>query len=204
MDIAGIDAALEAAQTGTLFIDEIASLQPEVQFHLLERMDAGTHARVIGGSTRPDALDTALMPDLYYRLDVGRVHIPSLQERPEDIPVLFRHYVAQAAEQSGLPAPEVSPDRLADLMSQDWPGNARALMSAAMRFVLGVEDAPKTEDAGLGLTEQMAQVEQSLLTSALRRQNGQASAAAEALKLPRKTFYDKLARYGIKPETFRN
>ena len=58
-------------------------------------------------------------------------------------------------------------------------------------------------DAGLGLVEQMAQVEQSLLEAALRRAGGQASAAAEALKLPRKTFYDKLARYGIRPEAFR-
>jgi len=55
----------------------------------------------------------------------------------------------------------------------------------------------------LGLAEQMARVERSLLIAALGRQNGKASAAAEALKLPRKTFYDKLARYDIKPDDYR-
>ena len=87
-------------------------------------------------------------------------------------------------------------------MARDWPGNARALMSVAMRFVMGMSDEVMP-DTGLGLTAQMAQVEQSLLEAALKRAGGQASAAAQALKLPRKTFYDKLARYGIRPEDFR-
>ena len=130
------------------------------------------------------------------------MRIPSLAERRDDIPVLFRHYVSQAAEQAGIDAPEISPETLASLMAQDWPGNARSLMSAAMRFVLGMpEEVSKAAD--LGLAEQMAQVERSLLIAALGRQNGKAAAAAEALKLPRKTFYDKLARYGIRPEDYR-
>ena len=87
-------------------------------------------------------------------------------------------------------------------MAQDWPGNTRSLMSAAMRFVLGMADT--VGNAGdLGLAEQMARVERSLLIAALGRQNGKASADAEALKLPRKTFYDKLARYDIKPDDYR-
>ena len=140
--------------------------------------------------------------DLAFYLDVLVVRIPSLAERPEDIPVMFRQYVDQAAEQAGLTAPEVTPAVVADLMARDWPGNARALMSVAMRFAMGLaEDA--TPDATLGLAEQMAQVEQSLLEAALRHADGRAASAAQALKLPRKTFYDKLARYGIKPEQFR-
>ena len=135
--------------------------------------------------------------------EVMPVRIPSLAERPEDIPILFRRYVDQAAEQSGLAVPPISPQVIAGLMARDWPGNARALMSAAMRFVMGVADdvAP---DADLGLAEQMAQVEQSLLRAALKRAGGQASAAASALKLPRKTFYDKLTRYGIRAEDYRS
>jgi two-component system C4-dicarboxylate transport response regulator DctD len=87
-------------------------------------------------------------------------------------------------------------------MASDWPGNARSLMSAAMRFVLGMpEEVAKAGD--LGLSEQMAQVERSLLIAALGRYNGKASDAAKALKLPRKTFYDKLARYQIRPEDYR-
>ncbi len=131
-----------------------------------------------------------------------RVRIPSLAERPEDIPTLFRHYVAQAAEQAGIPEPDVSSEHLAALMAGDWPGNARSLMSSAMRFVLGMpEEVAQATD--LGLNEQMARVERSLLIAALGRHNGKASDAAKALKLPRKTFYDKLARYQIRPEDYR-
>jgi two-component system C4-dicarboxylate transport response regulator DctD len=71
-----------------------------------------------------------------------------------------------------------------------------------MRFVMGMPEEV-TADASLGLVEQMSMIERSLLETALRRAAGQASAAAEALKLPRKTFYDKLARYSIRPEDFR-
>ena len=116
--------------------------------------------------------------------------------------MLYRHYVSQAAEQAGIDPPEITPEQETALMAQDWPGNARSLMSAAMRFVLGMpEDLSTTKE--LGLAEQMAQVERSLLAAALGRQNGKASDAAKALKLPRKTFYDTLAKYGLKPEDFR-
>ena len=90
---------------------------------------------------------------------------------------------------------------MAALMARDWPGNARALMSAAMRFVLGMPGDGR--GAELGLAEQMARVERSLADRGAAASGGQASAAAKALKLPRKTFYDKLARYGIRAEDFR-
>ena len=98
--------------------------------------------------------------------------------------------------------PEVTPEVISGLMARDWPGNARALMSVAMRFVLGLP-GEETRGGGLGLAEQMAQVERALLAEALRRHGGRAAVAAEALKLPRKTMYDKLAKYGLKPEEFR-
>ncbi len=200
-----LDALWEEAEGGSVFLDELPALPEAAQYALLERLEQGGPVRVIAGA----AADLASLAgkgdfnaDLFYRLDVMRVRIPSIAERPGDIPVLFRHYVAQAAEQAGIAAPEVSEDHLARLMAQDWPGNARSLMSAAMRFVLGMPEEI-SEAAGLGLAEQMAQVERSLLIAALGRQNGRAAAAAEALKLPRKTFYDKLARYGIRPEDYR-
>lgn len=204
LDPGALDAAFQSASGGTLFLDEISALPAEAQYALLERLEDGDSARLIAGSTAD--LSAAVEAgrfngDLYYRLEVMRVRIPALSERPEDIPVLFRHYVAQAAEQAGLTPPEVGPDHLAALMAQDWPGNARSLMSAAMRFVLGMPD--HAEAADLGLADQMARVERSLLIAALGRQNGRASEAAKALKLPRKTLYDKLARYGIRPEDYR-
>jgi two-component system C4-dicarboxylate transport response regulator DctD len=139
---------------------------------------------------------------LFYRIDVTPIRVPSLAERPEDIPVLFRHYVAQASEQAGIAPPDITHELTTSLMTQDWPGNARSLMSAAMRFVLGMPEEV-TKAAGQGLSEQMARVERSLLVAALGRHNGRAVEAAEALKLPRKTFYDKLTKYGIRTEDFR-
>ncbi len=202
----GFHAACAEAAGGSLFLDEISALPSETQYAVLARIedgaDTGGGTRILAGSTTDLEADDSFHAELYYRLDVMPVRIPSLAERPEDIPVLFRHYVAQAAEQSGIQAPEIPPDHLAALMAQDWPGNARALMSAAMRFVMGMpEGAPDAQ--GLGLSEQMARVERTLLIAALGRQNGRAAAAAEALKLPRKTFYDKLARYRIRPEDYR-
>ncbi|MGB7316482.1 MAG: response regulator [Planktotalea sp.] len=202
LDSAALERALEDAAGGTLFIDDVSALPAQTQFVLMELLDSGSTVRVIGGGASIGALEGALHPELFYRLEVGRVHIPSIAERPEDIPVLFRHYVAQAGEQSGIAPRDISSEHMAGLMAQDWPGNARALMSAAMRFVLGM-NAPVAAGEGLGLSEQMAQVERALLIAALERQKGRASAAAKALKLPRKTFYDRLARYGIKPDDYR-
>ncbi len=87
------------------------------------------------------------------------------------------------------------------LVAQDWPGNARSLMNAAMRYAMGMTEADTSE--GLGLTERMAEVERTFLTEALRDHAGNATEAARALKLPRKTFYDKLARHGLRPEDYR-
>jgi two-component system C4-dicarboxylate transport response regulator DctD len=197
--------ACAQAAGGSLFIDEIGAMPEAVQYAARDELERGLPVRIIAGTTADLAIKVAagaFHADLYYRLDVMRVRIPALSERPEDIPVLFRHYVAQAAEQAGLTPPEIGPEHLAGLMAQDWPGNARSLMSAAMRYVLGMPEEAQT-GADLGLAEQMARVERSLLIAALGRQNGKASAAAAALKLPRKTFYDKLTRYGIRPEDFR-
>lgn len=199
---AALAQALEAAKGGALFLDEITQMPADTQIALIGALESGADLRLMAGCTT-ELDETRINADLYYRLQVSTVRIPSLAERPEDIPVLFSHYVAQASEQAGLNAPQITPEVIAGLMAQDWPGNARALMSAAMRFALNM-----TEDgvpvAGLGLAEQMAQVERSLLETALRQAGGQASVAAKALKLPRKTFYDKLARYAIRPESFRH
>ncbi len=201
---ATLEAAFEAAEGGTLFIDEVASLSPAAQFALLDRLEASPGARVLAGTYRDLEAEMragGFNPDLYYKLDVMRVRIPSLKERPEDIPVLFRHYVQIACEQAALPVPEIGAEVLARLMAQDWPGNARALMNAAMRFAMGLGEGEPAE--ALGLAEQMAQVERSLLADALQRHGGNATEAARALKLPRKTFYDKLARHGLRAEDFR-
>ena len=107
----------------------------------------------------------------------------------------------EIAEQARVAVPEVTPEIIGGLMVQDWSGNTRALRNSAMRFVLGLEEPLGGET--IGLADKMAQVERALIIEALVQHAGHASATARALKLPRKTFYDKLAKHGIKAEDYR-
>ncbi|WP_371169945.1 sigma-54-dependent transcriptional regulator [Aliiroseovarius sp. 2305UL8-7] len=210
MTAAGLEDAFRRAEHGTLFLDEVAALEGPAQFTLLHLLDQAGSTRLLAGTYRElDAEVDAgrFNPDLYYKLDVLRIRIPALRERKEDIPVLFRHYVSIASEQAALTPPPLDQDVIGHLMAQEWPGNARSLMNAAMRFAMGLgfEDAQDTRsETRPGLSDQLAQMERSLLIEALRRNQGGASAAARDLKLPRKTFYDKLTRHGIRPEQYRS
>lgn len=204
LDRDGLFEAIAQAQGGSLFLDDLPRMPADAQLALIEALETVGDCRILTGMTSETGLEerSDIHPDLFYRLQATHVRIPSLSERREDIPVLFQKYVGQASEQAGIAEPDVPADFLATLMSEEWPGNARSLMSAAMRFVLGMGEDLRA-GADLGLAEQMAQVEKSLLIAALGRRNGRASEAAKALKLPRKTFYDKLAKHGIKPEDYR-
>lgn len=197
--------AFEQAEGGSIFLNEVGGLSPSAQFALLELMEADSPARVLAGTNQDlagEAQAGRFLHDLYYKLDAMRLRIPPLRERPEDIGVLFRTYVAQACEQAALPEPDISEATIARLMAQDWPGNARSVMNEAMRFAMGLTE-DETEPSN-GLTEQLARVERSLLEEALRRAGGNATLAAQRLRVPRKTFYDKLTRHGLRPELFRS
>jgi two-component system C4-dicarboxylate transport response regulator DctD len=153
-------AGFTRAEGGTLFLDEVAALSAPVQFALDEQLDRRGRTRFIAGTYRnleEEARTGRFSADLYYKLDVMRIRIPALRERKEDIPVLFRHYVSIACDQAALPAPEITPALTARLMAQEWPGNARALMNAAMRFAMGLSEPE--EGGELGLNEQLAQLE---------------------------------------------
>lgn len=204
LDASALLDALAKARAGTLYLDEISTLSTNVQFALLDVIESGAVARIIVGTTTPltDVVAAGqFSADLHLRLDALRVRIPPLRERIEDVPVLFRQYLAQACEQANLPVPDVTPDLIDRLMTKDWPGNARALMNTAMRFAMGLEDLDELAD--LTLPQQMARIERSLLIAALRRAGGRAGDTAKALGLPRKTFYDKLAKHGLRAEDYR-
>ncbi|WP_434286650.1 sigma-54-dependent transcriptional regulator [Celeribacter sp. SCSIO 80788] len=196
--------AFAQAEGGSVFLDEIVQLTSPAQFALLELLETHDRPRLIAGTYADLSVEAGagrFSPDLFYRLEAAVIRIPPLRERREDIPVLFRHYVNIACEQSDLPVPEITPDVISRLMAQDWPGNARSLMNAAMRFAMGLTEGEAQEE--LGLAEQLAQVERSLLIAALQRHKGNATEAAKGLKLPRKTFYDKLTRHGVRAEEYR-
>jgi two-component system C4-dicarboxylate transport response regulator DctD len=200
LDVSSLAHVLDRAAGGTLYLDEITRLPEDVQYALLDRIEGGAGARILAGTTVPIEPGD-LLEDLFYHFDILRIHIPPLRGRKVDIPVLFRHYVEQACEQANLPMPDIGSEVIARLMAQDWPGNARALVNAAMRFAMGLDDTDDVEEQGLAV--QMAAVERSLLIAALQRNQGRAGDTATDLMLARKTFYDKLARHNLRCEDYR-
>ena len=213
---------LEFANGGTLLLDEIETMPVPLQIKLLrvlqerrlERLGSNEevpiNVRVIA-ATKADlkAMSEAqqFRGDLYYRLNVATLTLPPLRERREDIPLLFQHFIAQAAARYERPAPELDPQRLRELMSHDWPGNVREIRNAADRFVLGLaggNEAQLIEPAPLTLAKQMDLIEKTLIEQALRRCHGKIPAVMELLGTPKKTLYDKLHRHGIELERFRS
>ncbi|MFD1626966.1 sigma-54-dependent transcriptional regulator [Azospirillum griseum] len=219
---------IEHSSGGTLFLDEIESMPLSLQVKLLrviqERVvePLGSNELVpvnlrIVAATKVDLKQAAaagtFRADLYYRLNVVVVTIPPLRERREDIPLLFQHFVLQAANRYNRDPRALSPAQAQRLMAQDWPGNVRELRNAADRFVLGLEDGaaeptprpPVSGDeggGGLSLAEQVDSFEKSLIQAELARHKGSVKAAVEALSIPRKTFYDKLKKYGLSRDDF--
>jgi two-component system nitrogen regulation response regulator NtrX len=132
----------ELAHSGTLLLDEVADMPLETQGKIVRALQDQTFERV-GGSTRVE-VDVRVIAstnrdltaemaagrfreDLFYRLNVVPIRVPSLRERREDIPVLARHFMARSAETSGLPPRELGEDALAALQAYEWPGNVRQL-----------------------------------------------------------------------------
>ena len=214
---------IEFANHGTLLLDEIESMPPGLQVKLLRVLQERCVQRL--GANEPVPLDLRVVAatkedlgqasaqgrfraDLYYRLNVAVLRLPSLRERREDIPLLFGRFVAQAAARYVRAQPEIGPALLRRLMDQPWPGNVRELRNAADRLVLGMADAA---GAGLapevsppmGLSARVDRFERMLLEEALARAGGDLDAACQALHLPKRTLYDKLRRHGVVIERFR-
>jgi formate hydrogenlyase transcriptional activator len=141
----------ELAHRGTMFLDEIGEVPLELQPKLLrvlqerefERLGSArtlrTDARLIAATNRDlEALvaDQKFRPDLYYRLNVFPVRVPALRERPEDIPLLVRHFVQQFSRQLGKTIDAISSDTMSALSRYPWPGNIRELQNVIERAVI--------------------------------------------------------------------
>jgi two-component system C4-dicarboxylate transport response regulator DctD len=210
---------IEHACGGTLFLDEIESMPLALQVKLLrvlqervvERLGSNTGIAVdcrVVAATKEDLKVLAeagrFRADLYYRLHVAILDLPPLRERREDIPLLMGHFLAEAATRYQREAPPWTPEDLARWLAHDWPGNVRELKNTAERWCLGLPDGLGPQaGADTSLTAQVERAERQAIGAALRHTGGQVAAAAEILRLPRKTLYDKLARLGIAPEAYR-
>lgn len=144
---------IEHASGGTLFLDEIETMPMHLQVKLLrvlqerviERLGGNTQHPVdlrVVAATKADLLDLAaagrFRDDFYYRIGVAHLDLPALRDRRDDIPLLFCHFVDQAAIRLNRPAPDILPAHLEDLISRPWQGNVRELRNVADRFVLGI------------------------------------------------------------------
>ncbi|NKL09278.1 response regulator [Rhizobium leguminosarum bv. viciae] len=207
---------IEHASGGTLFLDEIESMPAATQVKMLRVLEMREITPLGTNEVRPvdlrvvaaakiDLGDPAVRgdfrEDLYYRLNVVTISIPPLRERRDDIPLLFSHFAARAAERFRRDVPPLSPDVRRHLASHPWPGNVRELSHYAERVVLGVEGggtaavAPQPTDATL--PERLERYEAEIIRDALSANDGDVRRTIEALGIPRKTFYDKLQRHGI-------
>jgi len=210
---------IEAAEFGTLFLDEIDALPLGVQPKLLRAIEdrvitplganeaRAVDVRVVAASTgdlRRMAAEGRFLAPLLYRLNGVVLRLPPLRERREDVPLLFDHFLQDAALRLKRDAPAMTAAHWATLADHDWPGNVRELIHYAERVVLGLDDRSLGPNAdGATLADRVAQFEAAQLRKALADHDGRVGAAIAALGLPRKTFYDKLKRHGIDPAMWR-
>jgi two-component system response regulator HydG len=212
----------EQASGGTLYLDDVQQLDPVVQAKVLRAIEERRFERLGGtrtlevdlriiASTRedPEALvaEGRLREDLYYRLNVVRLHLPPLRHRRGDIALLAEALLDEAVASQALPSRRLSPEALRALERHDWPGNVRelghAVLSAAVLAAgetIGVSDLPQTLSLGSssGLRTAaasrwtLAQIERAYIAEILRHTRGNKSAAARILGIHRKTLHEKL------------
>jgi DNA-binding NtrC family response regulator len=213
------------ADGGTILLDEIGELAPALQGKLLRALQEGAvravgeerernvDVRVIAATNR-DLREMvargAFREDLYYRLNVVQLRIPPLRERPEDVPVLARHFLGRFAARFGLRLPDLPEGLLDRLQAHPWPGNVRELENALESLVaLSPEGSldpsllpgPAVAAAApLGLKQRVEAYERGLVAEALRSARGNRTEAARILGISRVTLHDKLNKYGLSRE----
>jgi DNA-binding NtrC family response regulator len=222
------DGLFVQAGGGTLFLDEIGDMGAALQAKLLRALQerevrplGGDHAvrvdvRIVTATHRDlPALVAAgtFRHDLYFRLNGITIDLPSLAERREDVPLLFRHFVARECARAGRDAPETAPSLLRALAAHDWPGNVRELENLARRAVLFAEGdvidgralqfdptvaallartgprprGPRAGDSGAAID----------VRRALEASNGDPRGAAALLGVSRATLYRRMQQLGI-------
>jgi len=234
----------ESAHEGTLFLDEAGEMSLGLQAKLLRVLVDGEVLRV--GATEARHVDVRVLvathrdlralvresrfrEDLFYRLNVVPIAVPSLRERPGDIPALVEHFSARVAREMKLPQRPVAPDALADLLTYPFPGNVRELRNLVERaYILGQGDvlaradfqlpggAPGQSPTGatcsleqavtglpatVDLRNTVEHIERTLLRRALREAGGAQAEAGRRLGLSRSDMTYKVRKYGLEDET---
>jgi two-component system, NtrC family, nitrogen regulation response regulator NtrX len=230
----------EQADGGTLFLDEIGDMSSSAQAKVLRVLQDGVVTRI--GSAKPVTVDVRVLAatnkvlpdeiaagrfreDLFYRLNVVPIQVPSLRERRDDIPLLVRWFLQQFASEHGMPARSITDEALLVLRDQEWPGNVRELRNAVERLMIlaggsritavdvdrvaGRVASPASASAvaSLGGLEQCRTFEEfklaaerAFLLAKLRANDWNVSETARVLEMPRSNLYKKIERYGLARE----
>jgi transcriptional regulator with PAS, ATPase and Fis domain len=216
----------KVADTGTIFLDEIADLPMNMQVKLLRVLQDREIERI--GSTTSEKVDVRVIAatnksledmvseglfrlDLYYRLNVVNIRIPPLRERKNDIPILAQHLIEKISKNENVPVKAISQSTLEYLKSYEWPGNVRELENILERAINFLEDEviiePKHLPAKItgtknmeftrSLKETLENVEKDTIINSLILSGGNKTEAADLLGISRTSLYEKLTRYKI-------
>lgn len=209
----------ELAEGGTLFLDEIGDMQLDAQVHLLRVLQEKAIMRIGGGKTIPinvriiaathrnlaEAVENGLFrEDLFFRLRVIQLDIPSLRDRSTDIPRLVQHYINQLKAEFGKDVIHVDSTTMELLQSYSWPGNIRELRNVIEQALFNMEgqvilpsDVPEElrQEVKCQLDHEKHQY-----TIAIQAASGNVSQAAERLGVSRATMYRKIKQLGITPK----
>jgi transcriptional regulator with PAS, ATPase and Fis domain len=223
----------ERAEGGTLFLDEVDSLSPAAQTRLLRVLQEGELERVGGKQTLSvdvriisatnDNLEELVKQglfrnDLYYRINVVRLSIPPLSERPEDLPYLVQLIVQRLSKKHNKAVESVSREVMQKIRAYSWPGNVRELENILERSLLFTKgkvmtvldlelpaSTTKNADDWRGVKENtVAKVEQSFLEIALKQHQGDVKKVSGEMGLTSRAVYHKLKKYGINLGAYRN
>jgi len=216
----------EQADSGTVFLDEIGELPLAMQVKLLRFLQESTIERI--GGKNPLSVDVRIIAatnidlkaavekgtfreDLYFRLNVVPLKLPSLKERPEDIMLLAQHFLQSESRSLKTGRVSFSPDAIAALMAHSWPGNVRELQNRIRRAIATLSSRSITaEDLGLEtcgpeqaekpfytLQEARNRAEQNCIIQALAITGNNITMAAKLLETSRPTIYDLIKKHGI-------
>jgi DNA-binding NtrC family response regulator len=220
---------IEAANQGTLLLDEIAEMPTHLQTKLLrvlqerrlrrigDEKEIDVNFRLVSATNRNTLAlleEGLLRKDLYFRISTIKIKVPPLRERLDDVPVIAGRFLVRFNEQYGKDIREISPETVARLVSYDWPGNIRQLESVIERAVLfcsGNELQPNClpeefQERASSSTFvippllPMEEIERQAIMQTLERTHGNIKKTAQILRFPRPTFYRKLKKLGIKVE----